>query len=330
MAKRQRVLLYDTDLPAEQLNAMTADRLRRDDELSKRELEFCFRWTSCYDPARAAISSGYSPSRAVFVTRQLLKDPRIKRQVAIIEADRLKRLRFDGDVFLAQELMLASADVTELQQVWVPPCRYCWGKNFEYQRTWAEFNEAFEAWQRLPDKRQRRQPAYASMGTGDAVLVYDEGGAKLPFDQRGGDGYDVEQPPNPACPNCRGRGLEVAGVGSCVHVKFKDTRDLSDAGKLLFGGVEPTARGTKLLLRSQDAARTRLMGMLGKFLELRARPPQDDRQLLPRDPTDLKLGVLSSVADVITDDPESYTDEQLDAMLAASGVVIDEDGEVAE
>jgi len=203
-ARRRRVLLYDEPLPVPG-RSMGAPRSRADDPLTKIELEFCFRWTATYQPSRAVIEAGYNPASALQTARRLLADPRIKRQVAVIEADRLKRLRFDGDRFLAREIMLAEADVTELQEAWIPPCRCCWGRNFEYQRTHAEFQDALDAWMRLPDVRTGRQLRTADFGYGD-VLVYDYRNAKIPFDEKGGDGYDVAQPPNPACPNCFGRG----------------------------------------------------------------------------------------------------------------------------
>ena len=312
--RRSRVLLYDSELPLKPRELRTTTSVSED--LSQIELEFCYRWTSCYQPARAAIQAGYNPASAHFTARRLLADARVQRQVALIESDRLRRLKFDGDKFLAQELLLASADVAaELQEVWVPPCRYCWGRNFEYQRTHAEFQEDLEAWMRLPDRRRRRQPVTAELSRAE-VVVYDDTDKKLPFDERGGDGYDVALPPNPGCPNCRGRGLEVPGHGSLVHIRQRDTRELSPVGRLLFAGAKYGPRGVEVMVRSQDAARTRLMNLLGKFLELRANGK------VPA--LSFGVGVDSKVADLLTDDFRSLTDQQLDVYLASNGVVIDD------
>jgi phage terminase small subunit len=324
--RKPRVFLYDEPLPIPIPEQARNSRRSSPDELSKIELEFCFRWTATYQASRAAMEAGYNPASAHQTARRLLADPRIRRQVGVIESDRLRRLRFDGDKFLAREIMLAEADLTELQEVWIPPCRFCWGRNFEYQRTHAEFQEAFEAWMRLPDVRRRGQSDVADFGYGD-VLVYDRGDAKIPFDQKGGDGYDVAQPPNPACPNCFGRGLEIPGYGSLPHVRWKDTRELSDVGKLLFGGVKRGSKGLEVSVRNQDAARGRLMNLLGQFLELKAldRRRGVSESTVGKPSLDFGLSVSGRVADLLTDDPRSYTDQQLDAMLASYGVTDVED-----
>lgn len=325
--RRSRVVLYD-DLPeavVEELN-LPSHKLRDETGLSRIEQEFCFRWTSHYDAARAAIEAGYRPFKAHLIARRLLTEPRIKRQVAVIESDRLRRLRFDGDEYLAREIQLATASATELVELWIPPCRYCWGRNYEYQRTHAEFQEAWDDWMRLPDQRSRRGGNIAiDLGYGQ-VLVYDEAGGKIPFDQKGGDGYDVSQPPNPACPNCHGRGLENVS-GSLPYIKLKDTRELSDVGKMLYAGVKKGARGIEQLTHNQDAARTRLTGLIGRFLELRALGQVPAGTAQPA--LGFRLGVSSSVADLLTDDPRSMSNGQLDSLLLSYGVnvaALDEDG----
>lgn len=326
--RKPRVQLYDDELPApppEVSRSWNYGRTRPD-ELSKIEMDFCWRWTSHYNAARAAMQAGYDPARASVYARRLLADSRIQKQVALIEADRLRRMRFDGDRFLAEELLLATADVTQLQECWIPPCRHCWGKNFQYQRTHAEFEEAFESWMRLPDKRRRQGSTTADLGYGD-VLVYDDTDKKIPFDQKGGDGYDVEQPPNPACPNCFGRGMEIPGYGSVVHIRQKDTRELSGIGKLLFAGAKHGPRGPEVMVRDRDAARHRLMTMVAKFLELRAAGQVINQSPQPGQPgIGFGLGVVGSVADLLTADPRSMTDQQLAAYLASHGVVIEDDG----
>ncbi len=316
-----RVRLYDSVVP--RTTGQSGEYTRNPDgELLKIEREFCARWTTHYDRRGrgcAAREAGYNPSRAHLITRQLLEDPRIQRQIAVIEADRLKRLRFDGDEFLAREMMLATASAAELVELWIPPCRHCWGRNNEYQRTHSEFQSALEEWMRLPDKRRSKyQPVSRVRLYDTAVLAYDNDSNKLPFDEMGGDGYDPSQPPNPACPNCYGRGLEDPERGTLPYIKLKDTRELSDAGKILYAGVKQGPRGIEQLLHSQDAARTRLMNMIGKFLELRAagQVPAAGQSL------GIQMGLTGSVADLLTDDPRSLSDAQLNSLLLSHGVVV--------
>lgn len=315
--RRKRVLLYPNELPAPVINNQRDDTRRSSPEgLSRIEIEFCLKWRAYGERARAAIEAGYSPSGADQKARMLLRDPRIQRYLAIMDADSLRRQRFDGDEFLAREVLLATTPMSELQEVWIPPCRFCWGRNNEYQRTYAEFSEDLEKWMRQPEKRRRGLALNLELSVGN-VLVYDDSDKKLPFDQRGGDGYDPEQPPNPACPNCHGRGNEHPERGSIPYIRLRDTRELSAAGKMLFAGIKNTGRGLEMLVHSQEAARGRLMGMLGKFLELRAGAQQASTAGV------LEMGVNSAIAGLLSYDPKNLSDEELDALLAANGVVID-------
>jgi len=325
-ARRKRVFLYDDELPNSSVRLPSS---RRDETgLSKIEQRFCELYTAHYDGNRAATEAGYAPGRAWLMAARLLKDSRIRRRIAAIEADRLRRMRFDGDLFLARELVLAQADVTELIESWIPPCRYCWGRNNEYQRTHAEFQGDWDEWMRMPARASRRggRPATLNTSFGD-VLVYDGDGAKLPFDERGGDGFDPGQPPNPGCPNCRGRGQEDPERGTIPYIRLKDSRQLSEAGRILYAGVRRTPRGLEQLVQNQDAARSRLMGMLTKFLELRA----TGAAIPPEQPAiGFQMGLISGVADLLTADPRSMSDRQLDQLLARHGIVIDDDGSSGE
>lgn len=314
----KRVRLYDEPLPAvPPTQGKTIDNRKGPDGLSAIEERFCRHYTSYYEPTKAAIWAGYTPGRAGLTAHKLLSKPSVKLRIAAIEADRLRRLKFDGDLFLARELTLAQADVTELIEAWIPPCRYCWGRNFEYQRTHAEFQEDFEAWCRMPDQQKSKRRAAIAVSYGEA-LVYDGGGGKIPFDQKGGDGYDPSQPPNPACPNCHGRGNENPEMGTIPYIRLKDSRYLSDTGRILYAGMENTQRGVKQLLQNQDAARHRLMTMMGHFLELRSNSPTAQQPST----IGFELGLAPEVAGLLTDDPRSMTDAQLDALLAKHGVVI--------
>lgn len=315
---RSRVYLYDEPLPAP-IRQLPTQRKPLNGELTAIEMRYCHLITSGdITPTKAAVAAGFNQATAHVRARRLQADPRIRRQVKIIEADHLRRLRFDGYKFLGQQIEIAEADIAkELVEVWVPPCRYCYGRNYEYQRTHGEFQEAWEAWMRLPDKRKRGWSNVADLGYGE-VLVYDDFDAKIPFDEKGGDGYDVEQPPNPACPNCHGRGMEYPGRGSVMHVKIKDTRDLSPTGRLLYAGVKEGAKGRmELIISNRDAARAQLTALLSKFLDLHASGKFQ-----------FGLGVNGSVADILTDDPRNYTDQQLDTMLASylgsAGIDIEE------
>lgn len=321
----RRVRLYDEELPAPGIRAADRPDVHKDPNNGLRQIEirFCHHFNAYSEPAKAAIWAGYRPQSAAKTAHKLLNDPRIKRYIAALEADQLRRLRFDADKFMAREIMRAEGDPSEVVEVWVPPCRYCWGINHEYQRTYAEFLEDWEAWVRLPDEVRRVRHSQLSMSYGQ-VLVYDSENKKVPFDQKGGDGYDSAQPPNPSCPNCHGRGLEDPERGTVPYVRIKPTAYMSETGRALYAGAKHGPRGVEIAIQNQDAARGRLMGMFAKFLDLKA---SGGLQQEGGGPTSFQMGLIAPVANLLTDDPASMSNAQLDALLAQHGVVITDDGD---
>lgn len=331
-AKRRRVLLYDEALPAPRPPPASledaSDRLTRKtpDGLSVREMEFCILAANGNPTAAAAeVFKLYGP-RAWIKARELKADPRIDRQIQLLIADRLKRKSIDADEHFGRLWAERTARTTEAVELWVPPCRYCWGENFEYQRTLAEFEEDFEAWMRLPDVRTSRQRRVISMSFGE-TLVYNDDAGKLPFDQKGGWGYNSEAEPNKECPNCFGRGLEIPGHGTVPYVRLKDTRTMSLEGQLLFAGVKRGPHGPEIQLRDQAQPTAQLNNIFSKWMELRAAGG------VPTGNGRVQIGLQPPIADLLSpDDPKAMSDAQLDALLTTHGIVItpDEDGQSGE
>lgn len=335
-SKRPRAFLYDSELPAPPPNPIQEQRQsdrqtrRAPGELTQKEMEFCLAMTGPANgnwTAAASMTYGYYGQEAWRAGRKMRVDPRINRQVQLLLADRLKRMRIDGDEHFGRLWAIANARPTEAVQMWVPPCRYCWGQNFEYQRTHAEFQEDFEAWLRLPDTRTRRQRPVMLMSFGE-TLVYDGEAGKLPFDQKGGDGYDSGASPNPECPNCFGRGLEVPGHGTLPFVKVTDTREMSLEGQLLFAGAKHTNRGIEVMLQDQAAARGAITSIFSKWLEVRAEG--NAASAADRPGMSVQVGLQPRIADLLSGDPKAMSDGQLDAMLATYGVVIGYDEQSGE
>jgi len=135
-------------------------------------------------------------------------------------------------------LRLARAHVPV--QVWIPPCRYCYGINHEYQRTHEEFESDLE--QHL--KRHKK------------ILP------KPIFDPKGGSDYDDSLPPNPQCPNCKGNGDTDKPV-----VKFKDTRLFSPEERELFNGAKLTRCGIEMFWKEQTQARAFLADLALRMAE---------------------------------------------------------------
>jgi hypothetical protein len=78
---------------------------------------------------------------------------------------------------------------------------------------------------------------------------------KKDFNQMGGAGFNPRREPNDDCPECFGEGEP--------YERIKDTRELSKDAAALYLGVERTKHGTKLLMRSKDAAREAAARYLG-------------------------------------------------------------------
>ncbi len=106
---------------------------------------------------------------------------------------------------------IATADPTEIISIRRCNCRWCWGVNFEYQRTDWELD------------RDLNRHAAAGRKTG-------------PFNPMGGGGFVKSRDPNPACPICLGDGEEVARIA--------DFRKLSAREKALIAGVKMGKGGT--------------------------------------------------------------------------------------
>lgn len=259
MPKKERVRLYDDDdlpVPRDPVSPSKGNHRNLpveqgdEDALTKIEEKFIHQYTgpSQYIAVRAAIRAGYRPTQAHIYAKQLLSDPRITTRIRQIERERLRHMDIQGDLVAAHMFAVATADVSELVEVKTPCCRYCYGVNFLYQRTHGEFEEAFEHYNRLPDKKKNG-----------------------PFDEKGGNGYDEELPPNPSCPHCFGRGDRHN-----QYVKVKDTAYMSPAARLLYAGAEQTKNGLKLNLRDQGAATNLIMRLAEAEFEKRRQAKGQD------------------------------------------------------
>lgn len=112
---------------------------------------------------------------------------------------------------------------------------------------------------------------------------------RVPLDDLGGDGYDIWKPVHAIrngfdhnCPECHGE-----GVG---HVVYHDTRYLSPGAASLYLGVKTTASGMEILMRDKGAAEVMIARHIGMFNERRP---------------------------ISTFNPDSLTDDELDAVLIA-------------
>jgi phage terminase small subunit len=126
---------------------------------------------------------------------------------------------------------IAFSDIAEIVGCHVGACRYCYGTSHAYQwRTPREYRAALSKTDTKP---------------------------KSDADPEGGYGYCANQPPHPTCPMCEGEGIP--------HVKFKDTRLLTDSERAVFAGVEKTRSGVRYHFHDRFAALKQLAIRLGFY-----------------------------------------------------------------
>lgn len=256
--KRKRVKLFDDEVPVKVTNKYAEPGT----PLSAAELRFVQVYVQDYNLFEAGMAYGASPTRAHHIGRKLRRQANISRAIKQIESDRIRRIQFDGDEFIARDLAIAKVDLTELARLHIPPCRHCWGINNNYQRTHAEFEKDFEDY---------------NQGHGQTKTIKGRLGlptqVSVPFDPKGGSGYNIWSDPNPGCPNCFGNG-EFNENGNQPVILHKSHEDLPPELRQMIAGVKVTKDGVQTLLRSKEDAINRLHNLVKTSLEFGVKPGQ--------------------------------------------------------
>jgi len=76
----------------------------------------------------------------------------------------------------------------------------------------------------------------------------------MPFPEKGGPGYDPNQPPNPKCPECWGDGKSRP----VIH----DTRELEDGEAMMYAGIKITKDSVDVRMHSPFEA----LQLIGRHL----------------------------------------------------------------
>lgn len=205
-------------------------------DLNPRQQRFVEEYLIDLNATQAAIRAGYSEDTARAIGCENLTKPDIASAVEAAMAERSKRVQVTADEVLRELVDVAFSDVNDLVEHRVGCCRFCWGRDFRYQRTRHEL--------------ERAEAAHAKQNE-EAIR---KGQPTTPFDEEGGDGYHALRDPNPDCPECFGEG----------HGRplFKDTKAASARARRLYSGVKVTKDGMEMKLRSQDKA----IELLGRHL----------------------------------------------------------------
>jgi hypothetical protein len=254
-------------------------------QLKTYEQRFVEEYNIDLDPEAAAFRAGIpNPAKR---GPALLKKEHIQIAISSAQKRRAGRTQIYADEVLRRWWLMATTDVREFQSVHRVNCRYCWGIDHRFQFRDHELAEAQAehrfGMMRLPEHQ------------------------RVPFDDRGGGGFDGEREP------CRGplwaerHGGEATSDHNCPacdgsgepSIILKDTRDFSPGAAMLYDGVKVSKDGTlEIKLRSRDDALNKIAQHLGLVVQKRV---------------------------VTTLDPTQLTDEQLDQVLQQFSHLLDND-----
>lgn len=168
---------------------------------------------------------------------KLLKNPKIAAYIAERQKAREQRTEITQDMVLQRWWAIANANPNELIYHRRVCCRYCFGRDHEYQ--WIDETEyeravKFAVEEAKVHETEPEIPSYA-----------------------GGYGFDPTIRPHPKCPKCHGEGRG--------DVQATDTRDLGPEARMLYAGVKVTKDGFEIKMRDQDKALENVARHLGMF-----------------------------------------------------------------
>ena len=210
--------------------------------LTERQKAFALEYLIDLNATAAYKRAGYDASgnAAESAASRLLRNVKVRSAIQMAMAERAKRTQITADEVVLRLLSIADADPNELIELRRACCRYCHGKQFQYQRTTGEMKRDKAGWETLSEK---------------AKLA---GQLVAPFDQLGGVGYDARKAPHANCPECFGEGVPIPFP--------KDTRHLSEGARRLFAGIKVTKDGIEIKMQDQAAALVNIAKHLGIFV----------------------------------------------------------------
>lgn len=249
--------------PAKKAKAAASPKKRaaapsRDPEtgLTVRQRVFADEYLTDLNGGRAYVAAGYAArgNSAEAAASRLLSDVKVAAYVASRMAERSQRTEITQDMVLERWWAIATADANDVIQFRRICCRYCYGKNFEYQ--WADEAEFVQA---LMVARLNNEAEKAKKKPGMEQ--------PLPSDA-GGFGFVRSDPPHPKCPKCRGEGTP--------DVFAHDTRHLKGNARLLYAGVKVTQSGFEMKVHDQMAALDKVARHLGMYKDKLEHDVTDD------------------------------------------------------
>lgn len=223
----------------------------RPNTLTHQQERFCDFFTTPNTPEFANASAAYMRAYNLPMTHTkqagkradaLMKIEKVKARIDLIRKRQSERVEFGVKDVLKQWVMIATANVNDLVQHRRNCCRYCYGENHQYQ--WIQLEYSLECAKAI--EKELSPPEIA-----------------------GGFGFNALLPPHSNCPSCFGEGKS--------EVFIADTRKLTGAAKVLYGGMKRKDKGFEIVLRNQDLALENIAKFLGMFKDGASLP--DDKPL---------------------------------------------------
>lgn len=206
---------------------------------------FCQEYLVDMNQTQAFIRAGYAKNSAHSNATRLMAKNTIQARIKELISEQSARLEAEADKVFKRWWDTAHADPNEVVQHRRGACRHCHGTDHEYQwRTTREFLKACRKW-------EAERP---STDAPDAARALHDN--RKP-DDLGGYGYRATEAPDPDCPECDGLGF------GWVYVP--DTRELSEAGRLLYEGVKETKDGIQVTISDRAKALENVARRLNMF-----------------------------------------------------------------
>lgn len=231
-----------------------ASNRKGEDGLTDKQRVFVAEYLKDLNATQAAIRAGYSARTANEQGARLLANVSVAAAIAKAMDVRSERTEITQDMVLERWWAIATADANDVIQFRRICCRYCYGKNFEYQ--WVDENEYLQA---MLVARMANEAEKAKKKPGIEQ--------PLPTDT-GGFGFVRSDPPHPKCPKCRGEGTP--------DVYAHDTRHLKGNARLLYAGVKVTQSGFEMKVHDQMAALDKVARHLGMYKDKLEHDVTDD------------------------------------------------------
>ena len=207
-----------------------------------KEYKFALEYCKDGNATQATIRAGYSEKGASVQAQKLLAKASVQAAIKEHKKDIAISAKINNTSVLRRWWEIANANAADLVKVEIECCRYCYGQGHKYQWTPAEFEKEFGVY-----------------GTSEYLDKPDQLPEHVKKALRGGIDFDCTKSPNPACPECRGKGKET--------IRLIDTSTLNSSTKRLYSGIQKTKDGFRITTRDQDRALENIAKYLGMFVE---------------------------------------------------------------